>query len=197
MIKKNRGISSSGIGSFRPLRISEGFGGFLAVKRRALVCLWNFQGQSKKPKNSREFQKSMTSLPLFEFFSDILTQNQSVSYMSCRLFQKKSKERGWRCTFWKKKNPGVFRFINLPLEIPDNSLTPGGNSTKLCYIHHLEIPRPKIKTHGNSTWLLDHSSRNFTSFLSDPWNFQDFFSSTLRNSKSSTPLWIIFWNSAK
>ena len=103
VIKKNRGISSSGIGSFRPLRISEGFGGFLAVKRRALVCLWNFQGQSKKPKNSREFQKSMTSLPLFEFFSDILTQNQSVSYMSCRLFQKKSKERGWRCTFWKKK----------------------------------------------------------------------------------------------
>ena len=79
--------------------------------------------------------------------------------------------------FW--KNPGIFRFVTLPLEIV-NSRGKRVHPRKFCKIvvhsfFGLEIlTRPKIKTHGNSTWFfLDQltTPRNSTSFLINPWNF--------------------------
>ena len=70
---------------------------------------------------------------------------------------------GLRIYFF-EKNPGIFHFFTLPLEIPDKTkLTP--------WIFHkivldlLEIPRPKTKTLGNSTLF----------FLGHPWKFHMLF----------------------
>ena len=67
------------------------------------------------------------------------------------LFQKKSKQGVWRYTFLKKL-PGVFRFVTLPLEIPEKISC---HPWKFCQIvrHPLEIPSSKTKTHRNSTWV--------------------------------------------
>ena len=55
--------------------------------------------------------------------------------------------------FW-KKNPEYFRFITLPLKILDKSKRiPWNCVTSFA----LEIPRPKIKTYGNSTYFPDQS----------------------------------------
>ena len=79
--------------------------------------------------------------------------------------------------FW--KNPGIFRFVTLPLEIV-NSRGKRVHPRKFCKIvvhsfFGLEIlTRPKIKTHGNSTWFFFDqltTPRNSTSFLINPWNF--------------------------
>ena len=72
-----------------------------------------------------------------------------------------------------------FRFVTLPLEIV-NSRGKRVHPRKFCKIvvhsfFGLEIlTRPKIKTHGNSTWFfLDQltTPRKSTSFLINPWNF--------------------------
>ena len=71
---------------------------------------------------------------------------------------------GLRIYFF-EKNPGIFHFFTLPLEIPDKTkLTP--------WIFHkivldlLEIPRPKTKTLGNSTlFFLGHSWKFHMLFL--------------------------------
>ena len=79
--------------------------------------------------------------------------------------------------FW--KNPGIFRFVTLPLENV-NSREKRANPRKFCKImahsfFGLEIStRPKTKTNGNSTWFfLDQliTPRISTSFLIEPWNF--------------------------
>ena len=53
--------------------------------------------------------------------------------------------------FFEKKNPEIFRFVTLPIKIPDKtvSYTPG-NSTKFC-LTPLAISRPKTKIHGDSS----------------------------------------------
>ena len=58
--------------------------------------------------------------------------------------------------------PGIFNFFTLPLEIPDKTkLNPW--LFHIILFHHLEIPRPKRKTPGNSTIFF-------------PWKFHFLFS---------------------
>ena len=65
------------------------------------------------------------------------------------LFQKKIQAEGFEDILF-KKNPEIFSFITLPMEILDKT------KLYLCkfreiVLHPLEIPRPKMKTYGNST----------------------------------------------
>ena len=99
--------------------------------------------------------------------------------------------RGRLKIYFFEKTPGIFRFVTLPLEIPDKTsfhpwkfcmqtcMTPLGNSK----IENQD------KTHGNSTWF----------FLHIPWKFHFFFSwspgistcsffNTPGNSMSSSPV---------
>ena len=92
------------------------------------------------------------------------------------LFQKKKQGRGVEDTlFW--TSLGIFRFLTLPLEIPDKTkLHPIAllETPQNCVAHPQhpsEILRPKTKTPGNSTWFfLDHPW-NSTLFLINPWKF--------------------------
>ena len=75
--------------------------------------------------------------------------------------------------FW-KKTPGIFRFVTLPLEIPDKMKLHPWKLHKIV-LHQLEFPRPKAKTHGiphDFFWILPV---NFTSFYIDPRNFHILF----------------------
>ena len=56
---------------------------------------------------------------------------------------------GLRAYFLKKK-PVIFRFVTLPLEIPDKAKFHTWKFHKIV-LNHLEIPRTKTKTRGNST----------------------------------------------
>ena len=53
--------------------------------------------------------------------------------------------------FFEKKNPEIFRFVTLPIKIPDKTVshTPG-NSKSFC-LTPLAISRPKTKIHGDSS----------------------------------------------
>ena len=63
-------------------------------------------------------------LPVYEYLN-------YYYYISnnCWTIPEKSKHGGMRTSYFKRKNPGSFRFVTLPLE----------------------IPKPKAKTHENST----------------------------------------------
>ena len=64
-------------------------------------------------------------------------------------------------TFSKKKLE-IFRFVFLPLQVPNKKKFHPWKFCKMV-LQPLEIPRPKTKTHGNSTCFLDH-----------PWKFYFF-----------------------
>ena len=92
------------------------------------------------------------------------------------LFQKKSKQGGGveDILFW-KKNPGIFHFYILPLEIPDKTKLNPWKFHKIVLVP-LEIPRPKTKTPGNSTLFFLVTLGNSTSFLLiNPWKFHMLF----------------------
>ena len=56
--------------------------------------------------------------------------------------------------------PGIFHFFTLPMEIPDKTKLNPSILHKLV-LNHLEIPRPKTKSSGNSTLF----------FINHPWKF--------------------------
>ena len=61
----------------------------------------------------------------------------------------------WGHTFLKKTS-GTFRFVTLPLDIPDKMTLHPWKFHKIV-LHPLGFPRPKTKTHENSTQpFLDH-----------------------------------------
>ena len=61
----------------------------------------------------------------------------------------------WGHTFLKKTS-GTFRFVTLPLDIPDK-MTPHPSEFHKIVLHPLEFPRPKTKTYGDPTQhFLDH-----------------------------------------
>ena len=49
-----------------------------------------------------------------------------------------------------EKTPGIVRFVTLPWEIPDKMKFRPWKFHQIVS-HPLEFPRPKTKTHGNST----------------------------------------------
>ena len=115
-------------------------------------------------------------------------------------YSRKNQSRGlWGYTFLKKKkkkDPGISRFIILPVEIPDKMKFCPWN-LKLSYNTLIEIPRPKTKTHGgNSTWFfLMTPPCKFHPFFTEPWNFHSFFFfNTPGNSMSSFTCLDYFWN---
>ena len=66
------------------------------------------------------------------------------------LFQKKPTQGSLRTYCFEKKNSEVFRFVNLRFTILYKiKLYP----CRFCefVLHPLEIPRPKMRTYGNST----------------------------------------------
>ena len=66
-------------------------------------------------------------------------------------FQKKSRKGGVGLRIYFCENsPGIFHFFTLPLEIPDKTKLNPWIFHKIV-LDPLEIPRPKTKTHGNST----------------------------------------------
>ena len=89
-----------------------------------------------------------------------------------KLFQqKKSKQlRFWEHTFLKK----TLEFLDLllyPLKFSreNKASSPESSQNFVIWWHPLEIPMPKTKTHGNSSWFfLDHPWKFPTSFLIDP-----------------------------
>ena len=101
-----------------------------------------------------------------------------ASYWGYIMGYSRKKKQGWGVEdtlFW--TSPGIFRFLTLPLEIPDKTkLHPIARlETQQNCIAHPQHPsenlRPKTKTPGNSTWLfLDHPW-NSTLFLINPWKF--------------------------
>ena len=93
------------------------------------------------------------------------------------LFQKKPKQEGLRIYIFWKKNPGIFRFVTLPLEIPEK-----------IKFHSCKF----FKTHRKFTWFfLDHHSRNSTYFLNDPWNFHSlYFQYSWKFHVVNLPVWI-------
>ena len=96
--------------------------------------------------------------------------------------------------FW--NSPGVLRFVNLPLEIPEKTIFQPWKFCKIVW-HPFETPKSKIKTHLNSTWV----------FLKHPWKFNLLLNWPLQfpHALSSTPIEIpcfqppllfsFFWNS--
>ena len=118
-----------------------------------------------------------------------LAKRSSIGYS-----RKNPNRRCWGHTFW-KKTPGIFRFVVLPLEIPDK-----------VKLHPLEIPRSCVtpigisKTKNLGPW-------NSTQYLLDlPSKFHFFFywSQEFPHSIYSVPLVILclqppcldfFWNS--
>ena len=51
--------------------------------------------------------------------------------------------------------PGIFHFFTLPMEIPDKTKLNPVILHKVV-LDHLEIPRPKTKSPGNSTFFIGH-----------------------------------------
>ena len=80
----------------------------------------------------------------------LLTNCQTVLFMPQNgLFQKKTQTDGVEdILFWKP--PGNFRFVTLRIEIPEKTSFPPWKFWNIVW-HHLEIPRSKTKTNGNST----------------------------------------------
>ena len=76
--------------------------------------------------------------------------------------------RSWGHTFL-NKNPGVFRFGTLPLDILDKTKLYPWKFRKIV-LHPFENPRSKTKVHGNSTFFLDHTWR-FHFFFNWPLEF--------------------------
>ena len=72
-----------------------------------------------------------------------------------------------------KKKLWMFWIRHFPLEIPEKRKL---HPWKFCKIvwHPLEIPRPKAKTHENSTSFLDHPWK-FYFFFNWPWKFHKLF----------------------
>ena len=93
------------------------------------------------------------------------------SYMSYS--RKNPNRKGWGHNFW-KKTPGIFRFVTLPLEIPDKMKL---HSWKLhkTVLHPLEFPRPKAKTYGIPHDFFWITPVNSTSFCIDPRNIHILF----------------------
>ena len=83
------------------------------------------------------------------------------------LFQKKFEQRDWEHTFL-KKTLEIFRFVNLPLEIPDKTNLHPWKFQKIV-LHPLEFPRPKTKPMEiPHDFFFDQLSGNSTSFFIDP-----------------------------
>ena len=55
--------------------------------------------------------------------------------------------------FFDKKNPKIFRFVTLPLEIREKTKLPSWKFPKIV-LQCLKIPSRKTKLHKNSLWLL-------------------------------------------
>ena len=80
----------------------------------------------------------------------ILSRTCFLAYAPELGYSRKNPKRGcWGHTFL-KKTPGIFRFVTLPLEIPDKMKLHPWKFHQIVS-HPLEFPRPKTKTHGNST----------------------------------------------
>ena len=113
------------------------------------------------------------------------------------LFQKKFEQRDWEHTFL-KKTLEIFRFVNLPLEIPDKTNLHPWKFQKIV-LHPLEFPRPKTKPMEiPHDFFFDQLSGNSTSFFIDPCIIIStlYFFNTPGNFVSFlTPVWIFFWNS--
>ena len=87
-------------------------------------------------------------------------------------------EGSWEYTFVKFRSPhhplppllpGIFRFVTLPVEIPEKTIFHLCKFYKIVW-HPSEIPKSKTKTHGNPTW------HEFAwVFLEHPWKFHYFF----------------------
>ena len=101
---------------------------------------------------------------------------------------------GWGYNFWKKA-PGFFRFVTLPLEIPDKMKLHPCKFHKIV-LHPLEFPRPKAKIHGilhDFFWI---TPVNSTSYCTDPRNFHILFiQCPWKFHVFNPPVWIFFWNS--
>ena len=89
--------------------------------------------------------------------------SKALSDVKWAIPEKKPNRGGWGYTFL-KEIPGIFRFVILPIEIPEKT---SFHPWKFCKVvwHPLEIPSSKTKTYGNSIWV----------FLEDPWKFHFFF----------------------
>ena len=106
--------------------------------------------------------------------SGMLIPDFQTALVSIGILQQKKQTGGLRIYF--SENPlGNFRFVTLPLEIPEKTSYHAWKFSKIVW-HPLEVPRSKSKTHGNSTSAFPSTPPgNSVSFLIDPWNLHIFF----------------------
>ena len=92
-------------------------------------------------------QHSCTNLPKTDD-NDRNTKHLILTYGQWDIPEKIQTGRFEDILFW--NSPGVFRFVTLPLEIPEKTIF---HPWKFCKIvwHPLETPKSKIKTHLKST----------------------------------------------
>ena len=90
------------------------------------------------------------------------------------LFQTKIQMGEFRIYFF-QKNLGIFRFVTLPLEIPECSSVHPRKFCKTVW-HQLEIPRSKTKTHANSTQVPHEHPWKFHFLFNWPLEFPHSFS---------------------
>ena len=87
---------------------------------------------------------------------------------------RKKFRQGWlKHSYFFQKIPLIFRFVTLSLEILEKTKLHLQKFHKIV-LQPLGIPRPKTKSHGNSTWLFLIRWK-LHSFLLDPWNFHMLF----------------------
>ena len=78
--------------------------------------------------------------------------------------------------FFEKKNPEIFRFVTLPIKIPDKTkFHTHLEIPQNCVLHPLETPRSKTRSMKISHDFFFITPGNSTSFLIDPWNFHILF----------------------
>ena len=99
------------------------------------------------------FSFSNAVTQFLEAIKPLLSTTCFLAYAHEFGYSRKNPNRGcWGHTFL-KKIPGIFRFVTFSLEIPDKLKLHPWKFHQIV-LHPLEFPRPKAKTHGNSTLFI-------------------------------------------
>ena len=98
--------------------------------------------------------------------------NQSQTNQAMGYSRKNPNRGGGLRTYFFEKTSGIFRFVTLSLEIPDKTKLHPWKFHKTV-LHPLKIPRPKTKTHGESTLFFLYHPWKCHFFLNWPLEFLD------------------------
>ena len=90
----------------------------------------------------------------------------------------RKKLKAWRLRMYlfEKKDPEIFRFVTLPIKIPDRTMFHTHLEIPQNFVwHHLQFQGQKPRSMEIPHEFFSITPRNSTSFLIDPWNFHILF----------------------